>query len=402
MRYDFTSHLDRVGHDALAVDALGKLAGKAPEKPEDGFDFIPMWIADMNFAVVPTIQQALIERIQQPHFGYFMPDEQYYKKIIDWQATRNHVKDLTPECIGYENGVLGALVSTLSAFAAPGDAVLLHSPTYVGFTESIENAGFHIVHSPLLQDKNGIYRMDYENMEEKLKAHHIHVAVFCSPHNPTGRVWEPEEIAKAFELYKKYDCVVIADEIWSDIILPGNTHTPAQSISEDARSRTVALYAPSKTFNLSGLIGSYHIVYNPYLRDRLCAQASKSHYNSMNVLSMHALMGAYEPEGYAWLDQLREVLGTNVEYACNYITEHVQGVHVSKPQGTYMLFLDCTTWCQTHKTTLDEVLRAGWRVGVGWQDGRPFHAPCHIRMNVALPTDRVKEAFERLGQLVFC
>ncbi len=142
---------------------------------------------------------------------------------------------------------------------------------------------------------------------------------FCSPHNPTGRVWERWEIEKAMELYAKYDVTVISDEIWSDIILDGHQHIPTQSVSEDAKNRTVALYAPSKTFNLAGLIGSYHIIYNRTLRERIIKESSLCHYNSMNVLSMYALIGAYKPEGCEWVDELRQVIGENVTYACDYI-----------------------------------------------------------------------------------
>ena len=196
---------------------------------------------------------------------------------------------LTRDCIGYENGVLGGVVSALTSFANPGDPILVHSPTYIGFTKSLKNNGFEIVHSPLVRDEAGVWRMDYADMDRKLKEHHIHAAILCSPHNPCGRVWTPEELARAMEVYRANDCVVISDEIWSDILLNGHKHTPTQSVSEDARRRTIALYAPSKTFNLAGLVGSYHIIYDEYLRDRVRAKASKSHYNSMNVLSMHAL-----------------------------------------------------------------------------------------------------------------
>ena len=160
------------------------------------------------------------------------------------------------------------------------------------------------------------------------------------------------------------------------------------------------MYAPSKTFNLAGLIGSYHIIYNPYLRDRVLAQSSKCHYNSMNVLSMYALIGAYQPEGYEWVDELCQVITGNVDFAYNYIKEHFDGITLTKPEGTYMLFLDCSAWCEKHGKTLDELLQAGWDVGVAWQDGRPFHGECAIRMNLALPLSRVQEAFHRLDQYV--
>ena len=397
MKYDFTSIMDRAGRDSIALDQIPIPGAQVKE----GFDRIPMWVADMNFPTVPTIPAAMMERVQHPAYGYFTPTKEYYRSIIQWQEKRNGVTGLEPKHIGYENGVLGGVVSALNVMCSRGDHVLLHSPTYIGFTRCIENNGYHIVHSPLVKDENGIWRMDFEDMEQKIVENHIHAAVFCSPHNPCGRVWERWEIEKAMELYRKHDVYVVSDEIWSDLILEGHKHIPTQSVSEDARNRTVAMYAPSKTFNLAGLVGSYHIIYNDWLRERILKESSLSHYNEMNVLSMHALIGAYKQEGYEWVDELRQVLTGNVEFACNFIQEHFDGVEVSKPEGTYMLFLDCTTWCEKHGKSIDELLKAGVEVGVIWQDGRPFHGPCHIRMNLALPLSRVKEAFERLEQYVF-
>lgn len=398
MKYDFTSILDRTGKDAIAVEQIPIPGAQVRE----GFDRIPMWVADMNFPTVPTVVEAMMERVQHPAYGYFDPSEEYYASIIQWQEKRNGVTGLTKEHIGYENGVLGGVISALNVMCSKGDNVLLHSPTYIGFTMSLENNGYHIVHSPLVKDKNGVWRMDFEDMEKKIVENHIHAAIFCSPHNPCGRVWERWEIEKAMELYKKHDVFVVSDEIWSDLILEGHKHIPTQSVSEDARNRTVAMYAPSKTFNLAGLVGSYHIIYNSWLRERVLKESSLSHYNDMNVLSMHALVGAYKPEGYEWLDELRQVLTGNVEFACKYIQDYFDGIEVSKPEGTYMLFLDCTKWCEKHGKTIDELQRAGVEVGVIWQDGRPFHGPCHIRMNLALPFSRVQEAFERLEKYVFC
>ena len=157
----------------------------------------------------------------------------------------------------------------------------------------------------------------------------------------------------------------------------------------------------SKTFNLAGLVGSYHIVYNSWWRDRMEKESSLSHYNMMNVLSMHALIGAYQPEGYEWTDELCEVLSGNVNFACDYIEQHFAGVTVSKPEGTYMLFVDCTDWCAAHGKTIDDVEKACWDVGVAVQDGKMFHGPCHLRMNLASPRSRIEEAFRRMDQYVF-
>ena len=399
MQYDFTSIMERKGKDALAVDALG-LPG-LPGAPKEGFDAIPMWVADMNFPTVPTVPEAIIARAQHPAYGYFEPRQEYFDAIIRWQETHNGVTGLTSEHIGYANGVVGGVVSALRSVAAPGDPVLIHSPTYIGFTHSLEDNGFRAVHSELKLDDAGVYRMDFADMEQKLSQQKIHVAVFCSPHNPCGRVWERWELEKAMDLFRAYDVTVISDEIWSDLLLFGNTHIPTQSVSEDARMRTIALYAPSKTFNLAGLVGSYSIIYNDRLRHLSAREAGRTYYNNMNVLSMHALIAAYSPEGERWLTELRQVLSENVAFACDYIARHFDGVTVSRPQGTYMLFPDCTEWCVRHGKTLDEVERACWDVGVALQDGRMFFGPCHLRINLALPHARVQEAFRRLDKYVF-
>lgn len=401
MKYDFTSIMERKGMDALAVDSLGRAPGLAPDPPENGMDVIPMWVADMNFPACPTIPEAIINRAKEPHYGYFEPRQEYYDSIIRWHETRNGVTELKKEHIKYENGVLGGVVSALNVFCSKGDKVLVHSPTYIGFTKSLSNNGYHIVHSQLVQDDAGIWRMDFADMEEKLKEERIHAAIFCSPHNPCGRVWERWEIEQFMELCKKYDVFVVSDEIWSDIILTGHKHIPTQSVSEDARMRTAAFYAPSKTFNLAGLVGSYHIVYNKWIQDRMDKESSLSHYNDMNLLSMYGLIGAYQPEGYQWADELCQVLTENVNYACQYISEHFQGVSVSRPQGTYLLFLDCSQWCKLHECDIEHVERAAWKVGVAVQDGRMFHGPCHLRMNLALPLSRVQEAMHRLDKYVF-
>lgn len=403
MHFDFTSIMDRRGKDAIAVDMPYSAAGGtlAPSAPKEGFDLIPVWVADMNFPTCPAIPQAIIERAQHPAFGYFSTPDAYFAAIAAWHRDRNGVADVPPEAIGYENGVLGCVSSALQAFTAPGEKVLLHSPTYIGFTYTLEATGRTAELSPLILDENGVWRMDYEDMDRRLKQNNIHLAIFCSPHNPCGRVWERWELEKAMEVYAQNDCVVVSDEIWSDLILAGHKHIPTQSVSQDARRRTVAVYAPSKTFNLAGLVGSYHIVYDKYLRDRLCRQSEVSHYNEMNVLSMHALLGAYSQQGRQWVDELCQTLTGNIDYAYDFITRHFTGVKVAKPQGTYMMYLHCEDWCKANGKTMDELLKAGWDVGVAWQDGRPFHDEWAVRMNFALPFTRVQEAMRRLQAYVF-
>ena len=333
--------------DAIAVDSLGQGDPSfTPAHPQEGFDIIPMWVADMNFPTCPAIPRAMIARAAHPAYGYFDIRKEYYDGIIKWHRSRNNVDGLTPEHIGYENGVLGGVMSALAVTCSKGDNVLLHSPTYIGFTGSLRNSGYNIILSPLKKDAEGIWRMDFKDIEEKIIRNRIHAAIFCSPHNPCGRVWTEDQILQFMEVCRKHDVTVISDEIWSDMTLYGKKHIPTQSVSEDARQRTVALYAPSKTFNLAGLVGSYHIIYNDRLGQRVRKESSLCHYNNINLLSMYALIGAYSDEGCEWVDELLKVLGQNIDYAYAFIIDNLPGLDVSRPEGTYMLFVDCSKYCK--------------------------------------------------------
>lgn len=396
MKYDFETAVDRFGKDSISANIVPWNV-----TPDEGFSRIPMWCADMSFVAAPPVMKAINKRLEFQSFGYFELSDEYFDSIISWQSRRNGIQGLMKEHIGYENGVLGGVSSAIQALSAPGDKILLHSPTYIGFTHVLNDIGRTAVHSPLVRDEHGVWRMDYADMDRKIKENGIHLAIFCSPHNPCGRVWEREEIEKAMEVFAANHCVVISDEIWSDIVMPGYKHIPTQSVSDDAKTRTVAFYAPSKTFSLAGLIGSYHIIYNPYLRDRVTRQGELSHYNDCNVLSMHALIGAYSAEGEEWANEMISVIDENFAYACDFIGKNFPGVQVMRPQGTYMLFLDCGEWLAAHDSTLRELEYRGVRAGVIWQNGEDFFGKNSIRINLALPKALLAEALERLKKYAF-
>ncbi len=402
MKYDFTTIIDRKGRDAAAYDSVGKYKwGIEPDLPEEGFSFIPMWVADMNFATCPAVTREIIKRAEHPLFGYYDYSDNYYNAIINWRKAGGYHQDLTREHIGYENGVHGFMASAVKVLTEPGDSILLHSPAYVGFRDDVEGLGRKSVYSPLVQDEDGVWRMDYDDMDRKIRDNGIRVAVFCSPHNPSGRVWTRTELEKAMEVFRANDVTVLSDEIWSDLVFSGHEHIPTQCVSGWAREHTAAAYAPSKTFNLAGLVGSYHIIYNKELREKIAEHGEKTHYNEMNVLSMHALIGAYSDEGREWLDELMQVLEGNARYAADYINGRLPGVSTHMGEGTYMLFLDLSEYCRRSGRTIDEVVKAGWKVGVGWQDGRQFEGPCHVRLNLASPRSMIEEALDRMREYVF-
>lgn len=398
--FDFETVIER--KDSIALDIpkndIEHFARGA--KLKEGFDIIPMWVADMNFNTAPAITKALNERIKYPTYGYFDLSDDYYNAIINWHKDM-YDEEIVRESVGYENGVLGGLSSALKVFCEPHEKVLVQSPCYIGFTHVLEDNEYTPVYDPMYKDEKGIWRIDLNGLEKRIVEENIKVAIFNNPHNPSGRVFTYEEILDVMNLYKKYDVKVISDEIWADIIRPGYKHIPAQSVSEDAKMRTVSLYAPSKTFNLAGLIGSYHVVFNEKIREKLDRVSKSTHYNSCNVLSMHALTGAFSSEGSKWLNELKEVLYKNIDYSYNFIMNNFDGVKLARPDGTYMLYLDVKDYCLKHDISLLDLLKKGLEVGVIWQNGEPFMMDYTIRMNLALPYSRVVEAFERLRKYVF-
>lgn len=400
MKYDFTTVIDRSKANAMAVDGLGLIPGIFPEKPQNGFDSIPLWIADMSFATVPSVSKAIQERASHPLYGYIMPPPQFHEQIIWWHETRNGITWLKPEHINYVNGVIGGVIAAAQVLCTPGETILIHSPIYNGFERGLCNAGYKFEYSPLVEDEHGIMRMNFADMEQRIREHNIHTLVFCHPHNPCGRVWEYDELKQMMDLCEKYDVYVISDEIWSDLITPGHRHIPLQSVSPEAKQRVIALYALGKTFNLSGMMAGYFIIYNKRLSDMINRQADMTFFNEMHVLSLPAFLGAYTPEGAEWVDELMQVISDNMDYVMERFSHH-KGIKCTKPQATYMLFVDFSEWCYNHGKTVSELATEGCHIGVSWQDGRVFGDPHCIRMNLALPRPLLEKALDRLDSYIF-
>ena len=392
MIYDFTTFLNRTGHDALAYDGLG-LEG-FPKKGKVEFSPISMWVADMNFVAFPDIIEGIEKRLSHPSFGYFLLPSEYYQRIAWWHYTKYNVKGLKQEHIVYANSVLGGLVATLDSLIAKGDAVLTHEPTYIGFLHAVKDAGYRIVTSPLkLED--GIYQLDLADMENKIVTENIKVMILCNPHNPSGKAWTKDELKQIATLCKKYEVIIISDEIWADLDLNNDNHIPMQSVSSDAKQRTIALYGLTKTFNLASITGAYMVIYNVALRNLIKEKLDATCLNNPHILSVHALINAYTDAGMAWVKELNSVLADNVKLMTEFLKQY-PSLKFAIPQATYMFYVDASQYCNKHKISFDDLLNKGYEVGVVWQDGRPFGVNETIRINVASPTKVLIEALERL------
>jgi cystathionine beta-lyase len=387
--YNFDKVIDRRNTNSVKFDG-----DKAKENP----DLIPMWVADMDFETLPEVAEALTKRASHAIFGYASPTQEYKEAVMGWMK-RRHDFEVEKDWFVCTPGVVTAVKLAVLSYTNEGDNVLLHKPVYYPFDSSVKLNGRHVVECPLNYE-NESYSCDFELFEKVIVDNDVKLFVLCNPHNPIGKVWTKEELYQIGMICKKHGVIVVSDEIHMDFVYEGSKHIPFYNVDESFKDMSIVLTAPSKTFNLAGLIGSYHIIYNEELRKQVDRTSNNTYYNHMNVLSMHALIGAYRG-GEEWLDELREVLQGNVDYACDFIWNHFEGVKVSKPQGTYMLYLDCGEWCDLNNTSIQDLLVKGAEVGVIWQDGRPFNRPWAIRMNLALPKSRVEEAFRRLTEYVF-
>lgn len=394
MKYNFDAIYNRAEHDSKKWFNPRLENSPLHTKTEN---FIPMWIADMDFATPDCVIDAIKSRCDHPIFGYFEPAQPFYDAINKWHNTRYDVEyKIENKNILYENSVLGAVASFISAYTLPAEALLVNSSVYPGFQNTIANLGRKTCNSPLILDENGIYRMDFEDMEQKIVEQKLTTFIFCSPHNPTGRVWERWEIEKVVKMCDKYDLKLLSDEIWADFIMTDKSkHIPTQTISSRAKEITMAVYAPSKTFNLAGLVAGYSVIFNETMLSRISKFAFSTHYNEPNVLSCHALVGAYE-HGAEWVDEMNKYIRANQEYIAQYINENFDGVSTYLPEGTYLLWLDFSK----HTRNFDELFKEMIEIGILPNSGDAYLAKNFMRLNLACPRVYCEQALERLSKIL--
>lgn len=385
--YNFDQRLD---HKGFSQKWDSPRYPAAPDKP-----LSPMWIADMDFATPDCVLNSVRERLEHPVFGYCPADPLFAQAIIQWAKLRHGVTDLEPQFIRCQNSALGGVVAALQTLLQPGDPVLVHLPNYNGFTKAIADAGCRLVGSPLVRDENGVFRMDLEDMEQRIRAEQIKCLIFCSPHNPTGRVWTREEIEQVCALCERLGVFIISDEVWADFVYAPARHIFTTQVSAYAHEHTITLNGASKTFNLAGLRTSYSIVYNEELRQKYHMASARSHCNSPNTLSVAALIGAYTG-GAEYVEELVSYIRKNMELVHDFICREVPSVRSDLPQGTYTMWLDFTG---TGRSEAENTARMG-REGLVISPGSDYHGEGWFRMNVACPRSQVEQALRALKAAV--
>ncbi len=380
----FDQTLNRRYTNSVKWDAMEKIYGL-----NDTTEILPMWIADMDFAPPTAVSKALQKHAEGAIFGYGFVCEEVKQSIVDWQYNRYNWH-IEKEFISFSHGVVSALANILTALTNVGDKVLISTPVYPPFFNIPKSNGRDVVTCPLVE-KDGMFVYDFEAFEQTL-AQDIKAYILCNPHNPGGYVWDEATLKEIIRLCAKYDVLIISDEIHADLMLDGAQHTPLAKIAGDEIDRVITCMAPTKTFNLAGIQVSYIIATDKKKRLLLEAVNMASGQGSLNSFAPIALQAAYT-EGLPWLEELLPYISNNMDYVISELTQ-LPGIHIAKPQGTYLLWIDCRQLGIDEKEIMKQLLGVGklaLEPGSKYgEEGRGF-----LRMNVACSFDTVKDAVAR-------
>lgn len=329
MKNDFTSVPERRGDYSLKWDI------------PDGQ--LPMWVADMDFATAPAILEAIVARAKRGVFGYTVIPDAWHKAYVDWWRTR-HNTELQKDWLIFCTGIVPAISSMVRKLTTPNENVVIQTPVYNIFFNSIINNGCRVLESPLLYE-DGHYNMDYGDLEAKLANPQTSLLILCNPHNPVGRIWNREELERVGELCAKHNVTVISDEIHCDLTEPGRKYVPFAKVSETCRKISVSCYAPTKAFNLAGLQTAAVSVPEPFLRHKVWRGLNTDEVAEPNAFAVDAAIAAFT-KGASWLDELREVIASNkqaVYEACRELP-----IEAVKGEATYLVWIDCRKFCAEH------------------------------------------------------
>jgi cystathionine beta-lyase len=387
-KYNFDEVIDRHGSCCTKIDDLRALFGKD--------DLTPLWIADMDFKVCPDITEALMQRISHPIYGYSSPTDTYWSSIIDW-LDRRHSFKVTRNELTYIPGVVKGIAFAINYFTRKGDGVVIQPPVYHPFKMVIEGNERTLLPNPLLREGNS-YRMDLEGLERIFAEHHPKMMIVCNPHNPIGLQWSRETLAEVGRLCKQYGVIVVSDEIHGDLMLGGRQHFPFAACSDDCAEVAITLGAPSKTFNIPGLVSSWCVVKNPALREPFFHWLEVNEFNATTFVSTIGAEAAYT-HGEEWLGEVMEYIEGNLDALERYLAEQLPEVKMIRPEASFLVWMDFNGLNLSHEQLVDLVVN---HAGLALNDGEMFGAEGHgfMRVNVATPRKSLFAAMDKLRDAV--
>lgn len=360
---------------------------------------LPMWVADMDFQTAPCVVAAINKRTATGIFGYEIIPDEWYEAIQDWWK-RRHQYTIRKEWLMFCTGVMPAISSIVRKITTPGENIVVQTPVYNIFFNSITNNGRNILENRLIY-KDGIYSIDFEDLEKKLSDSQTTMMIISNPQNPVGKIWERETLKRIGELCSKYHVVVVADEIHCDITDPGCEYTPFGSVSSECEDNCIMCISPTKSFNIAGVQTSAIVVPSEHIRTRVNRAINTDEIAEPNSIAIIAAIAAYT-KGEAWLDELREYVYANKKYVLKYISENIPQITVVDSDATYLLWLDCSLVTATAGgrseggSRLSELIRKN--TGLYLSDGLSYgeNGRDFLRMNIACPQSRLIDGLQRL------
>lgn len=381
--HNFDEQINRTGTHCVKVDMLNEVYGAS--------DLLSMWVADSDFKCPEVVINRLMKRAKHGIFGYTVSDDSFHTALINWIQTR-HQFTLKKEWIVTTPGVVAAINFAIQSFTKPGDKIIIQSPVYPPFFNSVTNNNRILIENPLIE-KDKSYEMDFDHLETLID-NDTKMLILCNPHNPIGRVWTKEELIRLGDICTRKDILVISDEIHSDLILEGSKHTPFASLSDDLLNRTITCYAPSKTFNVAGLETAVAVIPNPVLREKYTDFRKCIGVESNTVFGIKAFTACYE-DGAPWLEAQLHYIKENNDYIVNFLESHLPKFKAFELEGTYLLWLDCRG-LNLDTNTLNKFFVE--KVKVALNPGNLFGdaGKGFMRVNLATPRSNIKQFMHQL------
>ncbi len=357
-------------------------------------DVIPMWVADMDFKTPPFIVDAVKKRAAHEIYGYTLRGSSFNKAVMHWMKYK-HDWNVQKKQITFSPGVVSALSAAVLAFTSPGDKIIVQPPVYFPFYSSIQNFGRRVINNQLIE-KNGNYFIDFDDLERQIDSR-TKMLMFCSPHNPVGRVWTKEELKRLADICVRHDLIVVSDEIHSDLVFEPNKHIPLATISDEIAERTISTFAPSKTFNVAGLSTSAIIINNEKLKIRFDNFMQDLHISGGNIFGTIALEAAYT-HGADWLADLMNYLSVNIQMVKDFTEKPNIKIKMQVPESTYLLWLDFRDYDLPEEEINKLIIE---KAGLGFNPGSIFGpgGKGFQRMNIACPHSVVEKALNNLEKV---
>ena len=387
MKYNFDELIDRRNTGAVKTDLCKKMFGTD--------DLIPLWVADMDFRTPDFIIDAINNRCKHPILGYTVPDEEYFNSIIRWIDARHGWK-LERNWLGFLPGIVPGLAFAVNALTQTGDQIIIQPPVYPPFIHVPSKNDRELIYNPL-KVVDGRFEMDLEDLEYKI-TDRTRMFILCNPHNPGGRTWDADTLIKVAEICHKHGVLVVSDEIHSDMALPGNVHTPFASVSELAEQNSITYMAPSKTFNMAGLVSSSYIIPNGEIRKKFSDFMNNSELANGNIFAYVAAQAAYE-NGTEWLTEMIRYIQGNVDYIVEFLGKNIPQIKPMIPQASFLIWLDCAG-LEMNSHQLQDFMVKEARLGLN--KGTTFGpgGEQHLRLNIGCSREVLKQAMEQLKSAI--